>query len=161
MKHASFNLRRKKQGNLLMGFLFFEKNEYLQYLSVFRWTQKLAILTMTGCRKMLACSTPSSSLQVHSTDLVYFDKQKCLLFLLFFPQEQAAILATLIMLAWGRLLMRTAPIWWQTWHTSAGWWLLELCHHPLSTVTSFPQQHTRHCAAAAQDSFSTEKVQVE
>lgn len=149
-----------------MGFSL-KKNVYLQHLlSNSRWIQKLAILTMTDCKKMLACSTQNSSLQVHSTDVVYFHKLKWPVksyhfYFFLTPQEPAAILETLITLAWSRLLMRTAHIWWQTWHTSAGWWLLELCHRPLSTVTSCPQQRTRHSAAAAQDSFSTEKVQVE
>lgn len=53
--------------------MFVEKLVCLQYLpSIFRLTQKLATLTMTNYRKMLAFSTQSSSLQVHSTDAVYF-----------------------------------------------------------------------------------------
>lgn len=59
-----------------MGFSL-KKNVYLQHLlSNSRWIQRLAILTMTDCKKMLACSTQNSSLQVHSTDVVYFHKLK-------------------------------------------------------------------------------------
>lgn len=57
--------------------------------------------------------------------------------------------------------MRTVHIWWETWLTSVVWWLLVWCPHPLSTVTLFPQRHTRRCVAAALDLSSTGKVEIE
>ena len=57
--------------------------------------------------------------------------------------------------------MRTVRTWWQTWLTSAAWWLPVWCPPPLRTLTSLPRQRTRRCVAAALDWSSTGKVEME